>query len=308
VTSSQEYQGSNLEKIAANLYFSVVPVVAREPDLLKHFDQPNTAGKVRDWTFIFYQVNAIFGMGLVGGPLILWLAYRELRRQHAPQIAAPGASAAAPQTARRKRPPGKVRKAGKAPEGGAGAASERRFWLVLIVAGVLLGIAVVGERDPLGVAHLTLLALQALGLSMLAAVIPWRRRSLAILLLAGCAVDFSLGVLLQARIETLSNSASQNWYFKHRIALHTRWLAELEQRHGSDPAFRKILPNLTSQIATLRSDDAHDWQGWFGRHGGEIEFLGDRIANRFGPMTGVGTALLVGLFLGLAGIVVLRTS
>jgi hypothetical protein len=69
-----------------------------------------------------------------------------------------------------------------------------------------------------------------------------------------------------------------------------------------------MLPNLTSQIATMRAEDAAAWQGWFSRHGGQLEFLGDRVANRFGPMTGVGTALLVALFLGLAGGVILRTN
>jgi len=266
---------------------------------------------------------------VVGGPLVLWLVYCALRRKRQPP---------APQhTARRKRPPGKVGKAGKAPESTAGGPTERRFWLALIVGGVLLGIAVVGERDPLGVAHLTLLALQVLGLSMLAAVIPWRRRSLAILLLAGCAVDFSLGVLLQARVESLDNtahskvfpemefvggeirntapeagtltySAWQNWYYKHRLALHMRWLGELQQRHGNDAAFRKILPNLTAQIASLQAEDATTWQGWFGRHGGELEFLGDRVALRFGPGTAAATALLLALLLVLAGGVILRTG
>jgi hypothetical protein len=273
-------------------------------------------------------VNAIFGMGLVGGPLVLWLVYRALLRKHPPP--------AAPQSVRRKQPPGRVRKAGKALGYAAGTPTEGNFWLALIAGGVLLGIAVVGELDPLGVAHLTLLALQVLGLSMLAAVIPWRRRSLAILLLAGCTVDFSLGVLLQARVESLDNTAHsrvfpemdfvggqiqntppgpgtlsyaawQNWYYKHRLTLHTRWLGELRERHGDEPAFQKILPKLTAQLANLQAEDATTWQGWFGRHGGEIEFLGDRVANRFGPMKAVGTALLLALFVGLAGGVILRT-
>ena len=73
----------------------------------------------------------------------------------------------------------------------------QRFWQILIVA-VVARIAVVGERDPLGVGHLTLLSLQVVGLAMLAAVVPWRRGILTLVILAGCAVDFSCGVLLQA--------------------------------------------------------------------------------------------------------------
>lgn len=339
VTSSQQYAGSNVEKMAANLYDSIVPIVVRQPALLRSFEQPSHTGTVRDWVFIFYQVNAIFGMGLVGGPLVLWLAYGELRRRRQPPARAQTAA-----TARQlKRPAGKAQAAAAAPASPAsgnprGSVSpERGFWLFMSVGCVLLGIAVVGERDYMGVAHLTLLALQALGLSLLAAAIPWRRRSIAILLLAGCAVDFSLGVLLHAQVEsrensaqhmvfpemvfvngtiattrpgadTLSRSAWQNWYDKQRLALHLRWLVELLQRHGNEAAFQKIAPKLTDQIARLRQDDTALWQGWFQRHGGQARFLGDRVAGRFGAGATVAAALLVLLFLGLAGGVFLRTG
>jgi hypothetical protein len=318
VTSSQGYAGSNAGKIAANLYYSIVPIVVRRPALLNRFEQPNAAGKLRDQAFIFYQVNAIFGMGLVGGPLVLWLAYRALRRNRQPAPARP--------PARGKRPPRKV------PPPAARAYPERQFWLILIAGGLLLGIAVVGERDPLGVAHLTLLALQAVGLSMLAAVVPWRRRSLAILLLAGCTVDFSLGVLLHARVEGLENSAQAtvfpgvefvngqvrtaapgaqalsdsartNWYVKNRLALPAQWLVELQQRYGNYAAFQRIRPQLDAQLERMRSDDARIWQGWFGRHGGHLEFLGDHLAD-----SSVGSVLLSMLFLCLACGVLLRSS
>ncbi len=46
--------------------------------------------------------------------------------------------------------------------------STRWFWMAMISFCVLTGIASVGERDPLGVAHATLLTVEVLGLSMLA--------------------------------------------------------------------------------------------------------------------------------------------
>ena len=68
VTASQEYKGSTLEKMASNLFDSIVPVVARQPDLLDQLHTQRTAGMLRDWFFIFYQVNVIFAMGIIGGP------------------------------------------------------------------------------------------------------------------------------------------------------------------------------------------------------------------------------------------------
>ena len=174
VTSSQRYGGNNLVKIGANLLDSVVPAVVRNPGLFRMFEQPSRAGFVRDVAFLSYQVSLIPAMGLVGGPLAIWLLYRAFRRRDR--------SRASPWRAR-----------------------QRSFWLWFVLCIVPLGIAVVGERDSFGVAHLTLIPMEALGITLLAAAFPWRR-SMAIALLAGCAIDFGLGVYLHARIESLENA------------------------------------------------------------------------------------------------------
>jgi hypothetical protein len=70
---------------------------------------------------------------------------------------------------------------------------------------VLVGVGVVGERDFMGSAHLTLMPMEVLGLSLIAAAFPWRRLA-AIAIVAGCFVDFSLGVFLQARLEAFENT------------------------------------------------------------------------------------------------------
>jgi hypothetical protein len=339
VTFSQEYEGSTAGKMAANLLDTIVPIVMRDPALLEKYDQPNAAGQLRDNAFIFYQVNAIFGMGLAGGPLVIWLLYRALRRRRVePAAQAPAPRAVRP-AARGKRQIAKVPARITGALGSPGAPAVREFWLILIVCSALLGIMVVGERDPQGVGHLTLLSLQAMGLTLLAAAIPWQHRPLAIplpaiLLLAGCAVDCSLGVLLQARMENLENTAQttvfpemefadgaiqtaapgpsalsrsawRNWYGKHMFAINSKWLEQLGKRYGNDPSIQGILSQMADRVASVRSDDATMWQGWFGRHGGEAVFLGDHLP---GWGANAATAMLAMMVLGLAVRVTLRTG
>jgi hypothetical protein len=309
VTSSQQYAGSTLEKIKSNLVDTIVPIVLRNSGLLDRFSAQRPEGKIRDWFFLFYQVNAIFAMGLLGGPLVLWFTYRAWRRPP-------------PQKPKSR----SKREARKAPPSSPPVSPEQRFWQILIVAGVVLGIAVVGERDPLGVGHLTLLSLQVVGLAMVAAVVPWKRGILTMLILAGCAVDFSFGVWLQAHVEGLDNTAEttvfpglefsngalgvvepgpdalsgsawNNWYTKHRLAVFDRWLADLTRQHGSDPRFQAALPGYRGQMEKARTEDAQKWQSWFANHGGEVTLLGDHVA----AWSTVFQALLVVLFLGLAG-------
>jgi hypothetical protein len=320
VTSSQQYAGSTVEKIFSNLFDTILPFAVREPELLSRFGGQRTSATVRDWFFVFYQLNAIFAMGLVGGPIVLWLAYRALRRRRQQQPAAR-------QKTRARRSAGKVRQTIAA------ATPEQRFWQVLIVAGVLLGVAVVGERDPLGVGHLTLLSLQVVGLSMLAAVIPWRRGALTMVILAGCAVDFSFGVLLHVHVEgldndgqatvfpgmeftgtaiqaarpgpdALSHSAWNNWFEKHRLSVYGVWLRNLNRQYGGLPSYQAMSPGYQQIMQKAASDDAKEWQGWFGHHGGEVTFLGDHVA----AWSAAFQTLLVALFLGLAGSVYWRTS
>jgi hypothetical protein len=252
--------------------------------LLNDFSQQGLVGKIRDDCFIFYQTNLIFSMGLVGGPIVVCLLYGLFRWPSRPR-------------------------------------AERSFWLAMIPFCVIVGIAVVGERDALGVAHLTLLPLEILGLSLLAAIAPWRR-TLWILIIAGCLVDFSAGVFLQAHVESfendshgsvfaglsnaggaqsfttptpdsLSGTAWDNWFLKHKYALNLQKLDELSRSHP---------PNATIVRAqaqkTLQEDDA-SWRGWFGRHNGTVEFLGDQIAamSEWGATVLAGTLMF--LMLGL---------
>jgi hypothetical protein len=202
VTSSRKYAGSNVVKIAANVWDSLVPVVLRDPSPLDANQQQSTAGLVRDDSFMVYQHNLILGMGVVGGPLAVWLFVSGFRRRKAP--------APVPKTRIRgqavKRPP-----AALAPR----RLPEWPFWRLMVPFCVLVGIAVVGERDPVGVAHLTLLALQMLGLTLLAARFRSLSRTAALVLVAGCVFDFPSGYVstrgLKARRIVPARPSSPPW-------------------------------------------------------------------------------------------------
>jgi len=279
------YSKDNWTKIVANIYDSVLPRIVREPATFRTWDQPNLAGAIRDNAFIFYQTNVIFGMGLTAGPLVLGLLYRAFRHSRA-------------------------------------RGAERWFWLAMIPFCVIVGIAVVGERDPWGTAHLTLLPLEILGISMLAASFPLRRMA-GVVLIAGCIVDFSLGVFLQARVENMENSPQRtvfpaltyfdgrlvlfstpdmlsasawtNWRAKHQYALEQQWLRQIAEGRRDDPTFRQ----QPSAAELERVDDNTIWGGWYSHHGGSASFLGDRLANSwFGGLDAQSVVLLL-LFMGL---------
>jgi len=288
VTAGSQYQGSALVKIAGNLLDTAVPAIFRDPDAASMFDQPNAAGKLRDNFFAIYQTNLIFGMGLIGGPFALWLFYRAMRRP--------------------------------------AAGREHRFWLYLAPFVVVAGIAVVGERDNIGVAHLTLIAIEALGVTLIAASFPWRRWT-AVFLIAGCVVDFSLGVFVQARVESFDNTpqrtvfegfnligndlqlgamgpdslsaaAWRNWHMKNQEAQDNQWLRRDRQLPQNSPVVQRYA-NLFEQ--DLKSN-AQDWQGWYARSGGAMTFLGDHLDWPSPGSWNAPSVVMLLLFAGLLGV------
>jgi hypothetical protein len=298
VTSSQRYGGNNLVKMGANLFDSVVPAVVRNPGLFRMFKQPSRAGFVRDVAFLTYQVSLIPAMGLVGGPLVIWLLYRAFRRRD-----------------RCRSSPWRAR--------------QRSFWLWFVLCIVPLGIVVVGERDSFGVAHLTLIPMEALGITMVAAAFPWRR-SLAIALLAGCAIDFGLGVYLHARIESLENipgrtrfqvafdkdgrpgpsitssdspaiQSASNWYAKHEYEIGEEYLRELPRRRMPDAASLQFWLVVYGRFQAVMDGDEVFWHGWFARHNNQIRHVGDMAADYLDVNLDTPAAALILLFVALMG-------
>jgi hypothetical protein len=143
-------------------------------------------------------------------------------------------------------------------------------------------------------------------------------------LVAGSIADFSLGILLQARVENLENtpgemvfsgltvtdgkysvgegpgphslsgSAWRNWYRKHQYELSKLWMAELAAHADKEVGARQLAEVLKSQI----EEDRTIWHGWYSRHGGSVEFLGDHVAQS-SIISHADLLLLLVLFVGL---------
>jgi hypothetical protein len=283
VSFAQRSEGPAVVRIAGNIFDTIVPGWLRGQSQV--WQQPNSDGLLRDSAFVFYQLNLIFAMGSIGGPLVVWMCYRAVRLRRRPRIA------------------------------------ERRFWLAMIAFCVVAGIAVSGDRDYNGSPHLTLLALEIVGLAAIAGRFPRLPRAVRLLLVVGCAFDFYFGVFLQAKVESLENTPdrvvfadpvydigylkvpstyysigenSRNaWVLKHRVSLSRRWLAELPRGREADMIFQESWPRIRQPFLGEIADDAVNWQGWVARHGGSVDFLGDAVD---GP-SGHGTEKAVIVFL-----------
>ena len=129
VTPTQRVEGSNAAKIAANFFDTVVPHPLRNDAGTGILQQPSSLGYFRDYFFLLYQTNAIFGIGLLAGPIAIYLLWQGWRRRQGPW----------------------------------------RFWLAFVTFCLIVGVAVHGERETFGVAHVTLQPLLLLGLCLVAA-------------------------------------------------------------------------------------------------------------------------------------------
>ena len=267
LTPTMHVEGSNLAKITGNFLDSVVPRISYDSKQAHLFDQPYAPATVRDNVFLLYNTNLILSMGLIGGPLVVCFVIAAFRRQ--------------------------------------GPGGERNFWMLLIAFTLLTGFAVVGERDYFGVAHLTLVPLELLGLTVLAAKFL-SRRLVAYLIVAGCAIDFSAGIFFHARIQHLDNTAAhtyftglsygngafvvggagpeslgiaawRNWLGKHHIANCERWLVLGDSYRPGDPAVEAARVDLRAAITEQMKEDDIRWHGWYRRHGGEFELIGDHF-------------------------------
>lgn len=161
----------NLLKMSLNCLDTLVPHFLRErPALIAELmAQPNGAAALRDWWFAPLQVNFPMAVGtvtqVVAAGLAVWLL-------------------ASSRSSRRLQDRG-------------------AFWAWLFAAGFLLGIAVHGTRDAIGLAHICLQPLIVTAAAFSAAALPRLPLPLRLVVLAGLAWDYLIGVGLQFLLEHL---------------------------------------------------------------------------------------------------------
>ena len=207
---------------------------------------------------------------------------------------------------------------------------EKVFWRWMVPFCVVVGIAVVGERDPNGVPHLTLLSIEVLGLTWLAANFRHFPQSVQFLLIAVCCVSFYFGVFLEARMESLENNPSlvefpdprfaggrfffagdgpkalsedawRAWMLKRRATLYPKWLRDLPAEYAGDPLFARVWPASQKFLEDGLADDARNWNGW-GKRNGDTVYLGDWIAGTSGNGVEVAAWVFALLFAGAVGL------
>jgi len=168
VMAAQKAESSNVVIKAGNIFDTLLPHAMRDV-CLDRWKQPNKAGYVRDYAFLIYQTNFIAAMGAVGGLVVVWLFAKSL-------------------------------------VGGAASTrnSERWFWLLLVLICTVVGIAVVGERERFGVAHICLPPLVLMGVTLLAGSFRRLVQPVKWLVVLGCVVDFAVGIMLHFRLQTMT--------------------------------------------------------------------------------------------------------
>lgn len=169
--------GDALLAVATNLVDTLVPHFLRGVPL-EAIHQASTLGFARDLAFLVYQVNLPMALGVAGGPTVLWLLWRRLCRP----LSSTSAAAGAPTRAAR----------------------ARALWLWCITCVTTLGVAVVGDRYPTGLAHICLQPLVFLGVVFLAVEAPALPRWARAALVVGCLVDLVLGIELHASMSAVA--------------------------------------------------------------------------------------------------------
>lgn len=89
------------------------------------------------------------------------------------------------------------------------------FWAWFVLGAVVLGVGVVGERNPWGLTHLDLQPVILLGLVLVASAWPTISKPLRLLLLLGLTGDLALGVVL--------HFAYQHWFLAVFRAGYANW-------------------------------------------------------------------------------------
>jgi len=180
VTASAEFTfGDNLLKVAHNIVNTLVPFPLRGPLVAgPAYDPrypPQGLAYVRDWFFRIYQTSFPAMLGIGGLLIVVWIL--------------------AGMVVRRTRD---------------GRQRRYAFWMSLVFVTTVVGIAVNGEYDYFGNAHICLQPLAALGLTVAAVGLPHVPTPVRIAAILGLLVDAALGVVLHVHLLQYTFDLSDN--------------------------------------------------------------------------------------------------
>jgi hypothetical protein len=183
--------------------------------------------------------------------------------------------------------------------------SRDSFWLAFVPFVVVLGVAVVGERDAAGSAQLTLQPLIVLGLTFLAARFFTLGPLVRAIVILGCIADLTLGVFLQHGLENYENdacaerfhaavrqgalglnvetrtdiapAATANWQLKRYAFIPTTLAPAFAALPLNPENHAIVMRKLQLQSRVLRDEDLRIWRGWWYRHSDRLTTIGDHI-------------------------------
>jgi hypothetical protein len=179
------------------------------------------------------------------------------------------------------------------------------FWMTLVSVVILLGVAVVGERDAAGSAHLTLQPLIVLGVTFLAARFFTLGPLIRAIVILGCLADLTLGVFLHHDLENYESdacaehfqaqvrssglglyvqtesdigpAANANWQLKRYTLVPDTIRGAIASAPLNATTRSAILQSVETQSRTLKEQDRRDWALWWQRHGNRLTMLGDHV-------------------------------
>lgn len=178
----QHGPGEAFKTVTGNLRNTLIPPFLRADNPARGLKFSMPA--LHDYSFLVYETNLLLAVGSVGWFIALLAAGKLAWRAKAKQLL--------------------------------------HFWVWFVVGAVLLGVGLLGERNPWGLAHLDLQPLILLGLVLVASAWSTLSKPLRLLLVLGLGWDFAVGVLL--------HFAYEHWYAAVLTASYVNWRLKQDQQ------------------------------------------------------------------------------
>lgn len=243
---------SSTQKVAANVIDTLVPRALLTDTLPDDFKQESFPGYLRDYIFLLVQPNLIFAMGLIGGPLIVLLAFRRVRSGFwlffLPLAILLGIAVH-------------------------GAPDRTGVAHVTLQPIVLLGLTLLAAnfaqlpRVLRWIVILGCVADATLGVFLQTWLQSQDRDTGAYRV----SIIRRNGTIADSPESVFTQFALRNWWMKQNRAVIAETLRRPEIRTAPQLQY-----DLNWELVLLREEDRQSWGGWYARNGDRITFLGDR--------------------------------